>query len=163
MIDMRVGALGRTYRYHTATSPGGPPLWSFGFGLSYTNFTLGFDGTAPQSLTLSPSAPTARVSLRVANTGAVDGDEVVQAYFAPGAVVSPQPPFLPRRQLFAFERVRVPAGGSAVVDVDVAAAVLALTLADGTRGPIDGAGVIIFSRGEGVGPELMLPYTMAGF
>ena len=32
MADMRIAQVGRTYRYRTPASPGGAPLWGFGFG-----------------------------------------------------------------------------------------------------------------------------------
>ena len=163
MVDMRVAAVGRTYRYSHV--PGAPQaVFPFGFGLSYTTFALSYDGGAPPSnLTLTPADPTASVVLRLDNTGSQDGDEVLQAYFVPIRVDAPEPPFLPRRQLFAFSRVHIPKGGSVSVKVDVPSSQMKLTLADGTREPIDGEYLIVFSRGEGVGPELALGCTIKGF
>ncbi|MGN6369383.1 MAG: glycoside hydrolase family 3 C-terminal domain-containing protein [Phycisphaerae bacterium] len=102
--DMNAGH-GRTYRYYRGT-----PLWPFGYGLSYTNFTYG-----------QPLVSTAEVSpndgiwvtLDVSNTGDRDGEEVVQIYARPGHA-SPGEPI---RKLVAFQRVAVPAGKTATVDV----------------------------------------------
>ena len=92
----------RTYRYFP-----GEPRWAFGHGLSYTAFRY-------DQLTLPAAAPTdqpATVSVRVTNTGARDGEEVVQLYLA-----HPDGPgILPIRSLKGFERIAVPAGGSRVV------------------------------------------------
>ena len=55
---------GRTYRFFK-----GEPLFPFGYGLSYTTF-------AYRNAKLQPG----KVTVEVENTGAVAGDEVVQAY-----------------------------------------------------------------------------------
>ncbi|MFM2091814.1 MAG: hypothetical protein RLZZ127_2303, partial [Planctomycetota bacterium] len=60
---------GRTYRYASAA-----PLWPFGHGLSYTTFV--HDGAE----VVSADAEGIRMRVRVRNTGARSGDEVVQAY-----------------------------------------------------------------------------------
>ena len=87
----------RTYRYYTGT-----PLWGFGYGLSYTSFAYG-----PVKLRRELKAGeslTATVSVR--NTGAVAGDEVVEAF-----VKTPQKGG-PIRSLAGFERVRLEPGES---------------------------------------------------
>ena len=63
---------GRTYRYFTGT-----PLYSFGYGLSYTSFQysgLKFDKTT------ATNNETITASFDVKNTGNYNGDEVVQLY-----------------------------------------------------------------------------------
>ena len=73
------------------------PLLPFGFGLSYTTFAysdLTWDGR--------------ELSVDVANTGSVDGEEVVQFYLT--ALNSPvQRPYL---ELAGFQRVFIPSGES---------------------------------------------------
>lgn len=66
----------RTYRYFTGT-----PLWGFGYGLSYTRFAY----TAPTNAITVAAGQSATVHVRVANVGARDGEEVVQAYLVPPA------------------------------------------------------------------------------
>ncbi|HEY1305454.1 MAG TPA: glycoside hydrolase family 3 N-terminal domain-containing protein [Vicinamibacterales bacterium] len=53
------------------------PLWSFGFGLSYTSFRL--DELKIASPTIGPGGRT-DVSVRITNSGSRAGDEVVQLY-----------------------------------------------------------------------------------
>lgn len=84
------------------------PLLPFGFGLSYTTFSI-------SDLTLSADSVArngrVRVSVRVANTGAVAGDEVVQLYLHdPVASISQ-----PIRRLRGFERVTLQPGQSRIV------------------------------------------------
>jgi beta-glucosidase len=99
----------RTYRYYT-----GRPLYAFGHGLSYTTF-------AYEKLALSVSTATAadtiQVSVTVKNTGARDGDEVVQLYAT--AVNSPVP--MPLRQLVGFQRVSFKAGETKTVTLNIPA------------------------------------------
>ena len=90
---------GRTYRYLTEQ-----PLFSFGFGLSYTTFSIG----KPKY-----DAHTNTVKVSVANTGQRDGDEVVQVYIrrtddADG----------PQKSLRAFRRVSLKAGEKKTVEID---------------------------------------------
>jgi len=84
---------GRTYRYFT-----GDPLWGFGFGLSYSKFQ--YSGLRAERL-----ASGGRVSVRVKNDSPLEGDEVVQLYFAGGGAADD-----PIRQLRGFQRVHLRAG-----------------------------------------------------
>ena len=163
MADMRIAEIGRTYRYRTATSPGGAPLWPFGFGLSYSEFSL--SGGDSARLTLTPAAAAATVSVRVANIGAVAGDEVLQAYVAADAasLAAPQPPYVPVRSLVFFQRLRHAAGEGATVDVPLDAFACNLTLSDGSRRPVSGNYTLILSRGMGVGAEVAVPLTLSGW
>ena len=61
----------RTYRYFT-----GEPLYSFGYGLSFTRFSYG-NLEVPAEIRAGDSA---RVSVEVSNVGASAGDEVVELY-----------------------------------------------------------------------------------
>ena len=63
---------GRTYRYATR-----PPLYPFGFGLSYTTFAYSRLKTSARRIVPGGQV---RVSATVANTGRRAGDEVVQLY-----------------------------------------------------------------------------------
>jgi beta-glucosidase len=79
------------------------PLWPFGFGLSYTTFTV-------TNVTVSPTtigpAGRAEVTAEVTNTGSVKGDEVVQLYVHD--VVSSVA--RPTKELRGFERVTLNPG-----------------------------------------------------
>lgn len=85
------------------------PLYSFGFGLSYTTFTI----SAPRLSSTSMNRRGGRidVSVDVTNTGVLDGDEVVQLYLHdPVASISQ-----PVRRLRGFRRVTLGAGQSTTV------------------------------------------------
>jgi len=74
------------------------PLYPFGFGLSYTTFSV--TGLTLDRTTVSPSGRV-RATVTVTNTGDVAGDEVVQLYLHdPVASISQ-----PVRRLRGFERV----------------------------------------------------------
>lgn len=74
---------GRTYRFLSE-----PPLYRFGYGLSYTTFEY-------DQLQISPNPTrvdqTVEVTARVRNTGAVAGDEVVQLYVTDARASVPVP------------------------------------------------------------------------
>jgi beta-glucosidase len=96
---------GRTYMYAKAK-----PLFPFGHGLSYTRFNYsGLKVSAPEDGVV-------RVSVDVTNTGAVDGDEVVQLYLQ----YPRTRPNRPERQLRGFRRVFVPAGQTVCVEIPIA-------------------------------------------
>jgi beta-glucosidase len=97
----------RTYRYFS-----GKPLFAFGHGLSYTSFDY-----KAVHCDRSEAAPgdTIHISLDVANTGARDGDEVVQVYFRHVDSAVPQA----RQALCGFQRVSVVHGKSTSVGIDV--------------------------------------------
>ncbi len=105
------GYPGRTHQWVPPT----PALvrWPFGFGASYGVFSYSFNGSV-----LPPSprpCDTLALTVTLANTGAVDADEVVQAYAALPDASFPAP----RRTLVDFARVRVPAGGAVSVSLRV--------------------------------------------
>ena len=81
----------------------GPPLFPFGFGMSYTSFELSNIELSAQSIN---AGDTVDVTLDVTNNGAVDGDEVVQVYLRDlvGSTTRPE------RALKAFKRVELQAG-----------------------------------------------------
>lgn len=62
----------RTYRYAEKA-----PLYSFGYGLSYTTFK--YSNAKLEKGKIAPGEKN-RISVKVKNTGAMDGDEVVQLY-----------------------------------------------------------------------------------
>ena len=98
---------GRTYMYFR-----GEPQYPFGHGLSYTTFALSKPAVSKPSLALAGEVT---VSVDVANTGARDGDEVVQIYArVPGSRIE-----RPAKKLVAFTRVNVPAGQTRRVEIPV--------------------------------------------
>lgn len=82
------------------------PAFPFGFGLSYTTFTL-------SDVEATGSAEGVRVSARLTNTGPRSGAEVVQVYL--GIPAAGQPP----KRLVGFRKVRLDPGESADVSLAV--------------------------------------------
>jgi len=104
---------GRTYRYFTGT-----PLYPFGHGLSYTTFAYRNLRTDVQRVAASDSVG---VSVDVANTGAVAGDEVVQLYAShPSSAVRRA-----IKELRGYRRVTLRPGESRTVRFTVPASSLA--------------------------------------
>ena len=64
--------LGRTYRYMTAS-----PMFPFGFGLSYSEFSYTYEGGTSYEMVAGESL---EVSVTVSNEGEFPGEEVVQLY-----------------------------------------------------------------------------------
>jgi beta-glucosidase len=93
----------RTYRYMTSK-----PLYPFGFGLSYTDFTFSdlylTDDIIEQGESVS-------VSVNVKNSGNFDADEVVQLYLSVPDPAANQP----RWSLKNFARVSLESGASTTV------------------------------------------------
>jgi beta-glucosidase len=84
---------GHTYRYFN-----GDPLFSFGYGLSYSSFQ--YSGLRAQR-----TAGGAEIGATVRNTSAREGDEVVQLYIA-------EPNGAEIRNLRGFQRIHLRAGES---------------------------------------------------
>ncbi|RPB08077.1 glycoside hydrolase family 3 protein [Morchella conica CCBAS932] len=95
------------------------PLYPFGFGRSYTSFSF-------TNVTLSQTNVTAdaivTASLKVKNTGKVDGTEVVQLYVTDkvASVV------VPNKELKGFAKIALKAGQEKTVKIDVDVSTLAV-------------------------------------
>lgn len=99
---------GRTYMYLRSG-----PLYPFGHGLSYTNFTYS-NLRIDRHRRLSPGR-VVQLTVDVANTGNIAGDEVAQLYVrAPGKVERP------KLQLAAFQRVPLRPGETQTVTFSLA-------------------------------------------
>lgn len=101
---------GRTYRYFK-----GEALYPFGYGLSYTRFR--YSPLKASASRLTPGGAV-KLSTTVTNTGARDGDEVVQFY------VSRATPGAPIAALKGFQRIHLKRGESRTISfsLDEAAA-----------------------------------------
>jgi beta-glucosidase len=97
---------GRTYRYLSSE-----PLFTFGYGLSYTNFSI---GNAKASKAKIRNGESVSLTMPVSNTGKHDGVEVVQVY-----VRKMNDHDGPLKTLRAFQRVNVSAGKSRQVTINL--------------------------------------------
>ena len=88
-----------------------PPLFYFGYGLSYTTFAYR-DLQMPSSIDLA-TQPTFNVSVTLQNTGTRDGAEIVQVYVADLASSIQRPV----KELKGYQKVFVAAGETVVVSV----------------------------------------------
>ena len=107
----------RTYKYFK-----GAPLFPFGHGLSYTNFTY-------TNLNISNEVVVnddIKVSVEVKNTGALAGDEVVQLYVSHEGKVDAA-----TRTLVGFERIHLNAGETKTLTYNISPKQYALIGADG--------------------------------
>lgn len=101
---------GRTYMYLKT-----PPLYPFGFGLSYTTFA--YDDLKPDRTQVTKVAKDGKlaISCRVTNTGERDGDEVAQMYVRHVDSKRTQP----LRELKGFARQHIAAGQSRTVTFEL--------------------------------------------
>jgi beta-glucosidase len=100
---------GRTYLYLKQK-----PLYAFGFGLSYTTFAYSNLHVSTSSLAQNGDLT---ITADIRNTGARDGDEVVQLYVAyPHSAVS-----RPIEELKGFERMHLHSGESRAVTLHLSA------------------------------------------
>jgi beta-glucosidase len=98
--------------YRKLEHDGSTPAFPFGFGLSYTSYR--YTNLTLDQNQLGPSE-TLKVSLRVANTGAHAGEEVVQLYVsAIGSAVERAP-----KELEAFTRIALQPGETKIVQLSV--------------------------------------------
>jgi len=88
------------------------PLYPFGFGLSYTDFTF---GAASLSATQIRSGEGVTVRVPVTNSGAMAGDEVVQVYLRDDISTVTRPV----KELAGFARVTLQPGETRQVDIAI--------------------------------------------
>lgn len=93
----------RTYRFFK-----GEPQWPFGHGLSYTTFR--YEGLSAEIRTNDIT-----IKARLVNTGARDGDEVVQLYVRDNFTPEPRA----NQRLVGFQRVSIKAGATADVTLNL--------------------------------------------
>jgi len=84
------------------------PLWEFGYGLSYTNYQYSDLEISPE---ISDKAGSIQISLKVENTGEMEGSEIVQLYLRDikSTVVRPV------KELKGFKKVRLSPGEHAEI------------------------------------------------
>lgn len=115
----------KTYRYFKGT-----PLYGFGYGLSYTEFK--YSGIkAPAKIKKGQSAT---ISVKVTNTGKMEGEEVAQLYLInqDTSIKSPL------KSLKGFERFNLKPGQSTVINFNLSPEDLSYVTESGTLKSYDG-------------------------
>ena len=128
---------GRTYRYYT-----GKPLFSFGYGLSYTKFE--YSKLALSATSIKP-CDSLNVTVSVQNTGQVSGDEVIQVYVEPPKLSGKS--FIPNIQLVGFERVSLAPSATHTGHYEVNAYLLSLVDEDGEHYVFPGQYTVVATGG----------------
>ncbi|MGO4877868.1 glycoside hydrolase family 3 C-terminal domain-containing protein [Pedobacter psychrotolerans] len=115
----------RTYRYFK-----GKPLFGFGYGLSYTTFRYeGFNAAATIK-----AGKGIKVTVKITNTGKMEGDEVVQLY------VTHSDPAIKtaRKALKGFQRVSLAPGKSQLISFNLQPDNLTYIDQNGKKQPLKG-------------------------
>ncbi|MCY3622489.1 MAG: glycoside hydrolase family 3 C-terminal domain-containing protein [Gammaproteobacteria bacterium] len=105
------------YRYFDSFDR--PVLFPFGHGLSYTHFRYDNLEVLPENDSELPC----RVMLTLTNAGKLDGAEVVQLYVRS---TDRQGPYRPRQELCAFRKIRLRAGESRNLTIELGRAAFTL-------------------------------------
>ena len=109
-VDYTIEGYNVGYKWYDVN--GLTPLFPFGYGLSYTTFSI--TNAAIVNNLSSTTNPNFQVTFNLANTGAVDGAEVAQVYLGLPASTS-EPP----KRLVGWQKVQLPAGSSQAVTIVV--------------------------------------------
>jgi beta-glucosidase len=144
---------GRTYRYFI-----GKPLYSFGYGLSYTTFSYSNLEIANAKLQAGDSLT---AEIEVKNTGSVAGDEVAQLYLMPPA--STNGGLSPKLQLEGFQRVSLQPGQGRKLRFTLSPRDLSEVDADGIRSVQAGEYKLAIGGSQPQDPYAPTPAVMGSF
>lgn len=140
----------RTYRYFS-----GKPLYSFGYGLSYTRFA--YSAAKLSTATVQADQPL-KLQVKVKNEGERDGTETIEAYLIPDHRVG-----APLRELVGFQKVQLRRGESKAVQMSLTPRDLSLVSPDGTRSVQPGEYKLYIGAGQpGESAGTMLRFRVVG-
>jgi beta-glucosidase len=110
VVDYTIEGFNVGYKWYEAKSY--QPLFAFGYGLSYTTFSI----TKPQVTPDATPANGFQVSFNLANTGTLAGSEVAQVYLGLPPAISDAP-----MRLVGWDKVSLQPGAQQAVTVTVSA------------------------------------------
>ena len=139
----------RTYRYFS-----GEPLYSFGYGLSYTTFRY---SAAELSTTSLEAGQPLRVTFTVSNLGERDGDEVAELYLIPIGLAG-----APQRTLVGFRKIHLTRGASKAVHIEIDPRQLSYVSAEGARAVRAGEYQLFVGGGQPSQLGVYLPFHITG-
>jgi beta-glucosidase len=142
---------GRTYRYSTSK-----PLFAFGDGLSFTDFAYTKATLASSKIVAGDAV---RLNVHVQNTGALDGDEVVEVYLTPAFENRASNPI---RSLVAFTRIHLAAHKGLDVNLAIGPRQLSQVDAAGHRAIVPGRYLISVGGQQPDGKKSSLPLEIQG-
>lgn len=127
LVCRYANGVGRTYRYYNSSNPLGPPLFPFGYGLSYTTFEIEWETNPTESMCANcGDGGRLSASAKVTNTGNCAGSKVVMAFVAevtPRHLMHSETDcggmdcdlLAPQKSLYGMQKVHLAPGQSAVV------------------------------------------------
>ena len=139
------------YRYYTTFHK--PPLFSFGFGLSYTSFSFSHLKLSPQS---ADEKGKITVSLDVTNSGERDGAAVVQLYVGdPSSKVN-----RPVKELKGYRKVRLASRETQHVSMELNRRSLAYWSAEKNGWQVDPGKFVVFVGDSSENTPLTQEFTI---
>jgi len=145
----------RTYRYY-----GGPVLYPFGFGLSYTRIRCSAPRVETPALAAGQSMP---IAVTLHNAGGVAASEVVELYLVPPAPSSDGLPGAPRLALVGTARVSLRPDETRTLRFSLSPAQLSLVDDAGRRSVRHGAYRLFAGSSQPTPAELADPHAGSTF
>jgi beta-glucosidase len=140
----------RSYRYFT-----GQPLYSFGYGLTYTSFKY---SNGKLSTTTLKAGESIEVNVDVQNAGDRDGDETAEVYLIPQNIVG-----APLRALVGFDKLHLTRGATTTIQLTIDPRQLSFVSPAGNRSVRPGDYELYIGGGQpSADSGIFLPFRIQG-